>query len=71
MIAPIPPADRRPPAESLSYPAFASNGHATDPKSYRRGYAGTGRAAEKKRREGDGSSRAAGLPPVAANEKLT
>ena len=71
MIAPIPPADRRPPAESLSYPAFASSGHATEP-----------RVIVVATPEPDGPPRRndarvtvrpapAGLPPVAAKEKLT
>ena len=32
MIAPIPPAERSPPAASLSYPAFLSIGQATEPR---------------------------------------
>src|ERR671928_400748 len=30
-IAPMPPAASNPPADALSYPAFASSGHATEP----------------------------------------
>src|SRR5512143_4300757 len=68
-IAPIPPAERSPPAASLLYPAFASIGYATEPRVTV--VATPLPEGPPRRKEASVTVRPApvGFPPIAAKEK--